>query len=105
MTGSGIYDTIILNGGNYVSTIGKLRKKFYEKPVRNDMTIDEIIRLAEAYGCEIRTGGNHQIRIVHKPTGRVIPLPRHGKLVKEAYIMELRELFDEIEIKGGGIND
>ncbi len=88
-----------------MSTIGKLRKKFYEKPVRNDMTIDEIIRLAEAYGCEIRTGGNHQIRIVHKPTGRVIPLPRHGKLVKEAYIMELRELFDEIEIKGGGIND
>ena len=84
-----------------MSTIEKLKNKFYEKPVRNDMTVQEIIRLAKAYGCEILTGGNHQIRIVHKPSGRVIPLPSHGKTVKEAYIMELRELFDEIEATGG----
>ena len=88
-----------------MSTIEKLRKKFYEKPVRNDMTIDEVIRLAKAYGCLALTGGNHQVRIVHKPTGRVIPIPSHGKTVKEAYIMELRELFDEIEAMGGNNND
>ena len=85
-----------------MSTIEKLKRKLYEKPVRNDMTIDEVVRLARAYGCEIKTGGNHQIRIVHIGTGRVIPLPFHGKTVKEAYIIELKELFDEI---GGVEND
>ena len=88
-----------------MSTIEKLKKKFYEKPARNDMTIDELIRLAKAYGCVVLTGGNHQIRIAHKPTGRVIPIPNYGKTVKEAYIMELRELFDEIEAMGGIDND
>ena len=88
-----------------MSTIEKLKKKFYEKPVRNDMTIDEVIRLAKHYGCDVLTGGNHQTRIVHKESGRVIPLPRHGKTVKEAYIMELRELFDEIDSNGGDNND
>ncbi len=44
-----------------MSTIEKLKRKLFEKPVRN-----------------------------------------HGKTVKEAYIMELKELFDEI---GGGEND
>ena len=88
-----------------MSTIDKLKKKLNEKPVRNDMTIDEVVRIAMAYGCEIKTGGNHQIRIVHKPTGRVIPLPRHGKEVKEAYIIELKELFNEIEAMGGKIDD
>ena len=88
-----------------MSTIEKLKQKFYEKPVRNDMTVNEVTRLARAYGCEILTGGNHQIRIVHKPSGRVIPLPSHGNRVKEAYIMELRELFDEIGSMGGDSDD
>ncbi len=88
-----------------MSTIEKLKKKFFEKPVRNDLTVDEVVRLARAYGCTVLTGGNHQIRIVHKPTGRVIPVPSHGKTVKEAYVMELRELFDEIESMGGRAND
>lgn len=88
-----------------MSKIEKLKNKFYEKPVRNDLTIDEVVRLAKAYGCDIYTGGNHQIRIVHKESGRVIPLPRHGKSVKEAYVLELRELFDEIDSIGGGVND
>ena len=88
-----------------MSTLEKLKKKFYEKPVRNDLTIDEVVRLAKAYGCNIVTGGNHQIRIVHKPTRTVIPLPSHGKTVKEAYIAELKNLFTEIESLGGTDND
>ncbi len=88
-----------------MSTLEKLKKKFYEKPVRNDLTIDEVVRLAKAYGCSIVTGGNHQIRIVHKPTGTVIPLPSHGKTVKEVYIAELKNLFTEIESLGGTDND
>ena len=42
-----------------MSTIEKLKNKFFEKPVRNDMTI----------------------------------------------VLELRELFDEIDSIGGGVND
>ena len=88
-----------------MSTIEKLKKKFFEKPVRKDMTMEEIVRIAKSYGCGVLTGGNHQIRIVHKPTGTVIPLPCHGKTVKEAYIIELKELFREIEAMGGSHND
>ena len=80
-----------------MSSFEKLKAKFFEKPVQNDLTREEAIRLAKAYGCDIYTGGNHQIRIVHKPTGRVIPLPCHGKTIKEAYIIELKELFTEID--------
>lgn len=80
-----------------MSKIEKLKQKFFEKPVRNDMTFDEVIKLANYFGCIVSTGGNHQIRIIHKESGRIIPLPQHGKCVKEAYIIELRELFDEIE--------
>ena len=88
---------MMIQGDNCVSTIEKLKRKFYEKPVRNDMTLEEVIRLAKAYGCEVLTGGNHQIRIAHRSTGTIIPIPSHGKTVKEAYIMELRELFDVID--------
>ena len=88
-----------------MSTLEKLKKKFFENPVRNDLTIDEIIRLARAYGCDIVTGGNHQIRIVYKPLGTVIPLPCHGKTVKEAYIIELKELISKIDAVGGDFDD
>ncbi|MCR4787631.1 MAG: hypothetical protein K5888_03500 [Lachnospiraceae bacterium] len=84
-----------------MSKIEKLIKKFFEKPVRNDMTMDEIIKLSRYYGCEIVTGGNHQIKIVHRATGTIIPMPQHGKNVKEAYVVELRQLFDVIISKKG----
>ena len=82
-----------------MSKLEKLKNKFFEKPVRNDMTFEEISKLAKAYGCKVLTGGNHQIRIVHKESGTVIPIPQHGKTVKEAYIMELRDLFEMIDSK------
>lgn len=80
-----------------MSKIEKLKDKFFEKPVRNDITINEAIKLAKAYGCEVVAGGNHQIRICHRATGTIIPLPRHGNTVKEAYIAELKILFEKIE--------
>jgi hypothetical protein len=103
LTRSGICATIIKE--DRLSTIEKLKKKLYEKPVRNDITIAEVIRIAKAYGCEIITGGNHQVRIIHKPTGTVIPIPTHGKTVKEAYIGELKDLLDEIDNLGGDCDD
>ena len=82
-----------------MSQIDKLRKKFYSKPVRNDMTYDEIIKLADYYNCKVISGGTHPIKIVDKESGTVIPIPRHGSCVKEAYIAQLIELFDTIEAR------
>lgn len=79
-----------------MSRIQKLKEKFYEKPIRNDLTFDEVVTLAQSYGCIIIPGGNH-IKIAYKPLGRVIPIPRHGKTVQEVYIRQLKILFDLID--------
>ena len=83
-----------------MSTIDKLKEKFYKKPIPNNITFDELSRLARAYGCGVISGGNHPIKIVDVESGTVIPIPRHGKYVQEAYIKELKDLFDEIENRG-----
>lgn len=64
------------------------------------MSFDEICTLAQAYGCTITSGGKH-MHVVHKPSGTLIAIPRHGKSVREVYIKELKVLFDSIgDIKG-----
>lgn len=81
--------------------IEKLRKKFFEKPVRNDITFDEVEKLSSFYGCIVKqSGGKHPMKVVHVESGTVIPIPRHGKCVGEAYIAELKALYLLIE-KGG----
>ena len=80
-----------------MSRIGKLKTRFNKKPIPNDIRIDEAIKLAKNYGCEIVSGGNHQIKIVYKPFGIIIPLPQHGDTIKEAYVEELKLLFAKIE--------
>ena len=79
-----------------MSTIEKRLKKFYRKPIPNDITFEEIEVIAKYYGCQVSTGGNHSKKIVHVPSGTVIPIPIHGKNVKEAYIKQLKDLFDLI---------
>ena len=79
-----------------MSQIEKLINKLNSKPVPNDISFNEIKKLAEYFGCKVLTGGNHQIRIADKESGTVIPIPRHGKHVPEAYIIELKNLFNEI---------
>ena len=80
-----------------MSKLEKLKSKLFEKPCRNDMTFEEIEKLARAYGCEVRIGGRHSYHIVHRPTGTVIPIPVHGSTVGEAYVGELQKLFRNIE--------
>ena len=89
----------IKNSGEsgYLSRIEKLKKRFNRKPIPNDIRTDEAIALAKYYGCEIVSGGNHQIKVVHKATGTIIPLPQHGDTIKEAYVKELKILFAKIE--------
>lgn len=76
----------------------KLLNKLYSKPVPNDMTFREIEIIMERYGCEIKPGGNH-MRVVYKKLGAVIPIPKHGKCVGEAYVVQLKKLLDAIEEK------
>ena len=82
-----------------MSTLDKLKAKFNEKPIPNDISFDEVERLANAYGCRVISGGKHSKKIVDVPSGTVIPIPMHGKYVQEAYIKELKDLFAEIEAR------
>lgn len=79
-----------------LSQLEKLKKKFFSKPIRNDMTFAEIEKLAKAYGCKVGGGGKHPFHVAHLETGTVIPIPTHGKTVEEAYIKQLRDLFEKI---------
>ena len=83
-----------------LSTIEKLKKRLYSSPIPKDMTIQDLTKLANHYGCIIRTGGNHQIAFVNLKTGKVIPVPHYGKSIKPAYIKELQELFGDEEYEG-----
>lgn len=82
-----------------VSKIDKLREKFFRKPIPNDITFNELIKLSKSYGLEVVSGGNHPIKIVHKKSGTVIPIPRHGNCVDEAYIKQVRDLLDELDVE------
>ncbi len=83
-----------------MSTLDKLKAKFNEKPIPNDISFEEVERLANAYGCRVISGGKHSKKVVDVPSGTVIPIPMHGKYVQEAYIKELKDLFAEIEARG-----
>ena len=41
--------------------------------------------------------GSCHMKIIYKEFGSVIPIPRHGKTVEEAYIKELKKLFARIK--------
>ena len=80
-----------------MSTIQKLIDKLNEKPIPNNIVFEDLERVATYYGCKILSGGKHSKKIVDVTSGTVIPIPMHGKYVKEAYIKEAKDLFVEIE--------
>ena len=79
-----------------MSQLDKLLAKLYKKPIPNDIRVDEVEKIVKAFGCIVVSGGRHQMKIVHKPTGTVIPIPSHGDTVAEAYIKEIKEMLDKI---------
>lgn len=79
-----------------MSQLDKLLAKLYKKPIPNDMRVDEVDKIVKAFGCIVVSGGRHQMKIVHKPTGTVIPIPSHGDTVAEAYIKEIKKMLDKI---------
>ena len=75
----------------------KLIEKFYKKPIPNDITYEEVARIAGYFGCTVLIGrGKHSMKVVHKESGTVIPIPKHGNHVKEAYIKQLKDLFNQL---------
>ena len=80
-----------------MSSIEKRIKKFYKKPIPNDITFDDVQVISEYFGCIVVSGGKHSKKVVHVDSGTVIPIPMHGKTVGEAYIKELKKLFDLIK--------
>ena len=79
-----------------MSTIETKIQKFYRKPIPNDITFNEVETIARHFGCKVSSGGKHS-KIVHSKSGTVIPVPKHGKHVKEAYVKQLKQLFDTIK--------
>ena len=79
-----------------MSQLDKLLAKLYKKPIPNDIRVDEVETIVKAFGCIVVSGGRHQMKIVHKPTGTVIPIPSHGDTVAEAYIKEIKVMLDKI---------
>ena len=84
-----------------MSTIEKRIKKFYRKPVPNNITLDDAIAVAKYFGCIVKTVVNHGLKIVYISTGTVIPIPVHGKYIGEAYVEQLKKLFDSIKEESG----
>ena len=80
-----------------MSKIDKLKERFFKVPIPNDIRIDELKVLAEHYGCITSSGGRHQLKIIHRESGTVIPIPSHGDTVAEVYIKQVKKLFNEIE--------
>lgn len=79
-----------------MSKIAKLENKFYRKPIPNDITFEEMETLMKHYGCEIVYGGNHP-KVVYREYGTIIPVPKHGNAIGEAYIKQLKDLLDMIK--------
>ena len=81
-----------------MSRIEKLIEKFYRCPIPNDITYEEVAKLAVYFGCKLqKSGGRHPMKVIHLETGTIIPIPTHGKTVQEAYIKELKKLFDTVK--------
>lgn len=82
-----------------MSRIEKDIQKIYKEPIPNDITFEELSRVAKFFGCNVITNnkGRHSCRIVHVQSGTVIPIPKHGNTVQEVYIKQFKELIDMIK--------
>lgn len=79
-----------------MSQLEKRLQKFYRIPVPNDITFDDVVAIATHYGCVVKPGGKH-LKISYPAFGAAVPIPRHGNLVQESYIIQLKKLFYRIE--------
>lgn len=72
----------------------KIINRFLEKPVRTDITVEEVKAVAGVIGAVIETGGKHSVHFIHEKSGTVIPIPTHGKTVGAAYIRQIAKVIE-----------
>lgn len=78
----------------------KLINKFLEKPVRTDITFDEVRKLATIIDAEIVAGGKHSFHFVYRKNNTVIPIPVHGKEVGAAYVNQISKVIESYKKEG-----
>lgn len=80
-----------------MSQIDKLKEKFFKTPIPTDITIMDVKKLFEHYGCIFKDkGGSHPYKVIHKDSGTVIPIPLHGKHIQDVYVKQLKDLLESI---------
>lgn len=81
-----------------MTSLKNLEAKFYRKPIPNDITYAELKRIVENHHCRwVSNKGNHPFVVRYDPLSKKIPIPKHGKYVKEAYIAQVKELLMLVE--------
>ena len=90
-----IYNTKTYYGSECLSTIKKLYNKFKQRPIRNDIEFDEVIKLLTHFGFEVKDGSNH-ICFTYIELGILIPIPRHNKSIDDVYIKQIIQTLDEV---------
>ena len=78
----------------------KLLSKFLERPIRTDITLDEVKKLAKIIGAEILIGGRHSVHFVDRKSNTVIPIPVHGNTVGAAYINQIAKVLENQKKEG-----
>ena len=84
-----------------MASIDKLLEKFYRKPIPNDITYDELRRIADHFGLIVKPPkGKHPMKISY-PGIASIPIPVHKKSVGEAYIYQVKMLIEKVKEQKG----
>lgn len=84
-----------------ISSIEKLREKFYKKPIAKDLTFNDAKRLLEYYGCIFTdsSGGSH-FAVKHSGVRGTLTLPRHAQQNLKRYnVRDITKFIDEINEK------
>ena len=77
----------------------KLIEKIISKPIRSDITFEELYIVALHFGFEIKNGGSHII--LKHPPARPIPISIHGKYSKavgKEYLKQFISTLHELEL-------
>lgn len=76
----------------------KLREKFFENPIRDDITFEEVKTILFQYGFSIaRSNGSHNI-FVHESGFELPPIVTvSGRYIKKAYVNVIRDAINRVE--------
>lgn len=81
-----------------ISSVEKLKEKFFKNPLLKNLTFDEAKRLLESYGCRVKnnSGGSHYA-VTHPNVDITMILPRHTIPLKRYNIKDIRGFIQRIE--------